>query len=181
MKSKIKISYPQTEYYLLNENLIEQLNVVIKEFVEYEKVLAKQGIHYTLEVIDEPHAYQDYISYVFYVSIYAGGAHPNSVVLTVNYDSRENKMITVNEIIKNDTILNNICTESRKQLQSNEIIGSDPTSMKLMIEGTAPVKNNYKNFSFEKEGIIFYFQQSQIAPYSSGIMKTVIPYHLFEQ
>lgn len=179
MLSKVRISYPRTEYVLLNQNLVEQLNMVIREFVEYEKVIAKQDLHYTLDIIDEQYQYEDYISYVFHISIYTGGAHPNSVILTVNYDRRGNQMITVNDIIKNSDILNKVCIESRRQLQLNEVIGKDQNSVKMLMEGTSPHLNNFKNFIFDKEGIIVYFQQNQVAPYSSEIFQVVLPYQLF--
>ncbi len=172
---RIKIDYPKTVYSLLNQNIVNQLNMVIQEFINYQKQLVQQDINYTLDILDEQHNYNDYISYVFYISINTGGAHPNQIITTLNYDRRKNKMITINDLNKND-ILNVICTESRKQLQKNENIASNPKSMQLMMEGTIPNKNNYKNFIFGEKGLIIFFQQYQLAPYSSGILQTTIPY-----
>lgn len=175
---RIKIDYPKTTYSLLNKNLVEQLNTVVQEFINYQKQLIQQDINYTLDIKEEQHSYKDYISYLFYITIYMGGAHPNKVVFTVNYDKRGNKIITVDDFVKAD-LLDHICKESRKQLQQNKAIMQNQQLMQMMLEGTNPDKNNFKNFIFTEEGLTIYFQQYQLAPYSSGIMQTTIPYHTF--
>ncbi len=178
---KVRITYPKTGYTLLNQNLIEQLNMVVQEFISYQKILAKQNICYTLHIKDEQYSYKDYISYVFYISIDTGGAHPNNIILTINYDRRNNEIITIDSMTKNnDHLLNDLCIESRKQLKSNKNIAQDQTSINMMLEGTKPEKNNFKNFIFGKDGLIVYFQQYQIAPYASGVFQTVIPYTILD-
>ena len=175
---RIKIDYPKTTYSLLNKNLVEQLNTVVQEFINYQKQLIQQDINYTLDIEEEQHTYKDYISYLFYITIYMGGAHPNRIVFTVNYDRRQNKMITVDDFVKAD-VLDHICNESRKQLQQNKMIMQNQALLQMMLEGTTPDKNNFKNFIFDENGITIYFQQYQLAPYSSGIMQVTIPYTSF--
>ena len=175
---RIKIDYPKTTYSLLNKNLVEQLNTVVQEFINYQKQLIQQDINYTLDIKEEKHNYKDYISYLFYITIYMGGSHPNKVIFTVNYDRRNNKMITIEDFVKAN-MLNHICTESRKQLQQNTAIMQNQVLMQSMLEGINPDKNNFKNFIFGEDGLTIYFQQYQLAPYSSGIMQTTIPYTSF--
>lgn len=181
MTSKIKIKYPKTGYTTLDQSLVEQLNLVVKEFIEYEKVIAGQDLDYSLDIIDEKHSYSDFISYVFYASIYTGGAHPNSVVFTTNFDSRQNKIITVDDLFKNETVLNNVCEECRKKLKHQKNIGKDESAVKIMMDATYPNKNNYKNFMIGQNGITIYFQQYQIAPYASGVFQVEVPFDLFEK
>lgn len=181
MTSKIKITYPKTGYNILDQNLVEQLNMVVKEFIEYEKVVAIQNLDYSLDIIDEQHSCKDYISYVFYASIYTGGAHPNSVVFTTNFDRMKNKMITVDELFNDEVILNNVCKECRRMLKQQKNIGKDENSIKLMMDATYPNKSNYKNFSIGENGVTIYFQQYQIAPYASGIFQVELPFDFFKK
>lgn len=181
MKNIIKITYPKTEYSVLNQKLIEKINIIIKEFVKYEQMVAKQDLSYTLDVVDESYDYNDYISYVLYTSIYTGGAHPNSVILTINYDRRNNQIITINDLIRDKQILENISIESQKQLKQNGSVGKDNYSQETLVEGTNPDINNFKNFIFVKEGIKIYFEPYQVAPYSSGILSVTIPYHFIQK
>lgn len=180
MKNIIRISYPRTEYPVLNQTLIEKINIIIQEFVKYEQTVIKQDLTYTLDIVDESYDYNDYISYVLYTSIYTGGAHPNNIIITINYDRRNNKIITINDLIRNQQILENISIESRKQLKQNEDIGKDKYSQEMLLAGTTPNIDNFKNFIFVKEGIKIYFEQYQVAPYSSGVLNVIIPYHFLK-
>ncbi len=179
MEEKVKISYPRTDYYLLNECIAQKLNQVMKDFIEYGKIIIKQDLNYTLDIMDEKKCYQDIISYIFYLTIYTGGAHPNNLVYTVNYDRRSNKIITINDLIKNKKILNSVCIESREQLKT--LINNDKNSIDMMLAGTTQNKSNFENFSFGETGITIYFQPYQIAPSTSGIYKIILPYSIFKE
>ena len=44
-------------------------------------------------------------------------------------------------------------------------------------EGTLPVKKNFQNFLFSKDGLIIYFPRYQIGPYYYGDKNILIPYN----
>ena len=46
----------------------------------------------------------------------------------------------------------------------------------MLLEGTSPKEENFKNFAFSKDGLILFFEQYQVAPYSEGSFRVVIPY-----
>lgn len=48
----------------------------------------------------------------------------------------------------------------------------------MLYEGTKPIKENFNNFIFSKNGLIIYFPQYQIAPYSQGEFNVIVPYNL---
>ena len=49
----------------------------------------------------------------------------------------------------------------------------------MLLEGTIPIINNFKNFVFS-DNIIIFFEEYQIAPYSSGIISLDIPYYMIK-
>ena len=46
----------------------------------------------------------------------------------------------------------------------------------MMYEGTKPIKDNFKNFVFTKDGILLLFNYYQVAPYSQGEFQIIVPY-----
>jgi hypothetical protein len=172
----LKVNYPTTTYYLLNQKIVNELNTIIYSFIDYQKELIKQDIFYKLNISYDNYTYQNKISYVFYITIESGSIRPNNSLFTINYDRYSNKIITIDDLINdNYNFLEKCCFYIR-----NKIITEDNTSDDLILEGTAPDKNNYNCFSFCDEGIIFYFQEYQIASNQNGIISILVPYNIIE-
>ena len=56
---------------------------------------------------------------------------------------------------------------------------SHPGSVSDMIEeGTVSDYPNYRNFYYNDRGLVFIFEQYQVAPYSSGIIEVIVPYSI---
>ena len=148
-KYKIKIYYPYTSYNTLNKEIDEKINTYVQQLKDVavnNKVQLNQ--YYTIDILYDSYSYQNYISYVFYVSIYTGGAHPNNTIWTITYDTNTDKIITIEELIeKNNNILNILSMESKNQLKKDK---------------------RFLNLIF--------FEQYQVAPYSYGKFEITIPY-----
>lgn len=173
MKNEINIEYPRTEYKILNQNIMNYINKNIYEFNKTSSIV-EQDFTYSLNIHYEEYLTKNYVSYVFYTSVYEGGAHPNNTIYTINYDKENNKIVTINDLIRtNPNILNLFSTKSREELLKKEEF-NDPNIKQMMIEGTKPISNNYKNFVFTKEGIMILFEQYQVAPYYMGEFKILI-------
>lgn len=178
-KYKIKIYYPYTPYNTLNKEIGEKISTYIQQLKDAainNKVQLNQ--YYTIDILYDSYCYQNYISYVFYISIYTGGAHPNNTIWTITYDTNSDKIITIKDLIeKNKNILNILSMESKHQLKKekrflnqNDIIDS------MLEEGTKPTNENFKNFAVSNNGLLIFFEQYQIAPYSFGQFEITIPY-----
>ena len=117
--------------------------------------------------------YNNYISYVFFIEYFIGGAHPNHLIWTVNYDIICDKFVTIDDLVKyNNNILNIFSKISRNELMHNK----DIVDISMLMEGTMPNTLNYSNFVFSNDGIIIYFSYYQVAPYSSGMFNVLINY-----
>ncbi|MBD9098123.1 DUF3298 domain-containing protein [bacterium] len=81
--------------------------------------------------------------------------------------------MTISDLIKKDPfILNYLSKETRSKLLNNKRI----VDRNMLLEGTKPVVDNYQVFAFTPRGILLFFPEYQIAPYSSGSFKILIPY-----
>jgi len=171
---KILIYYPITKYPTLNNNIKENILPYLKEFKSSLKYIPEQkNQYYSLIILYENYEYKNYISYVFRIEDYTGGAHPNHRMYTVVYDKEKNKVISIEDLIKyNNQILNIFSKISREKLKNNKRI----VSASMFFEGTRPKKENFINFAFTKDGILLFYPYYQIAPYSEGEFNVIIPY-----
>lgn len=170
----IKINYPLTGYKKLNEEITKIVNNYMKDF---KNNLPNKDIQvamkYTLIIDFKDFYYNDYVSFVFYIEYFTGGAHPNHEIVTINYDKRTNSFIKIENLLeKNKDILDIFSKISRINLINNPKI----TVTSMMYEGTKPIKDNFKNFVFTKDGILLLFNYYQVATYSQGEFQIIVPY-----
>lgn len=171
---KILVYYPETIYKKLNKEIKKQISSYVSEFKKSTKGSPlPENFQFSLTIFYETYEYDNYLSYVFHIEDETGGAHPNHRLKTIVYDTKNNKIVTLEDLIKyNKNILTILSKTSRKILKDNSQI----TNLSMLYEGTSPEKENFSNFVLTKDGLDIFFPRYQIAPYSSGTFKITIPY-----
>lgn len=173
MNNGIQVIYPRTKYSVLNEEIFLLIQKQISKFMNFAKEAIQESIIYTLDISHDEYSYQEYLSFVFYISSYTGGAHPEHIVECIVYDVKQNKIIHLSNLVEEKSdILEILSKESRKILAANTNI----QNLSMMMEGTKPTISNFSHFVFAPTGIMIFFPEYQVAPYSSGAFKVVIPY-----
>lgn len=177
-ETKIKIYFPNTNYKVLNKEIKK---VIYNNLSEFKTSLKEQNNlpyqYYTLFITYDEYMYQEYISIVFYIETFMGGAHPSHDIKTINYNIDKNKIITIEDIYeKNKNILNKFSIYSREKLLKEEKY-SDNNIKSMLLEGTKPTLDNFKNFSYTEDGFKIYFNYYQIAPYYYGSSVIAVPYN----
>ncbi len=126
-----------------------------------------------------------YVSFILKYGGYIGGAHGYQNIASFNYDVKNQKVVSLDDIFKdNHDFLNYLSKESRNIL-SNEfaLINEDEIgdSSKEAIEeyikninsiiekGTEPTVDNFSVFTFYQNKIKIYFKQYQVVPYAMGM------------
>lgn len=177
-ENTIKIVYPSTNYTKLNKRIKK---IITNQINDYTKItLNKEKTTYYLIINYKSYSYKTIISYIFFTESYFLGAHPIHEIWTVNYDYKDNKFITIDNIINNNQIiLNNIANYTYQNLSQKKIFQNE-TVLNMLKEGTKPRLNNYKHILFSKEGLIIYFDRYQIAPYYYGNYSITIPYNILK-
>jgi len=128
----------------------------------------------TFKIIYDPFEINsDFISIRFEISEYNGGAHPFTVSKTFNYDLKNNKIISLSDLFSSGYI-NSLSERSIQYLL--KINKEDGFSDEVAIrDGASAKEENYSSFTINKETIVFYFDEDQVAPYVSGRQEVVFP------
>ncbi len=176
----IEIYYPLSKYDKLNNSVnkyIEQyLNVLNEEVEEKKKNNVNQDIQYMLDINFNYYTYLNYISFVFYATVFNGGAHPNTYIHTIVYDKNNDNIIDIDTLIKKDkNVLDNMSKISYDELYDNERIKGMGT-YEMLEYGTKATKENFENFVLTADGVMIFFEKYQVAPYVSGEFTVTIPY-----
>lgn len=179
-KYKIKVYYPFTGYEKLNREIKKEIDNRVNNFrKEAMDHVAQKNQYYTLDITYDSYHYNEYISYVFHISTYLGGAHPGTIIWTVTYDKKNNQIVDINSLKnRNNDILDVMSAESEKRLMADKRLDAKNNKVveEMVLEGTRPTRENFKNFAFSADGLIIFFEQYQVAPYSYGEFHVVIPY-----
>lgn len=190
----IKVEYPQFKFNgstNLNKEISDLVNNKISQFKKdsQDNWTARRATATPDNPVPEnPEAPFDFIvtwtptqlnnNYLsFYIDIYyfTGGAHGASEIDAFNYDIAKKKEITISDFLNNspDALqkLSVLTAQNvNSQLTSTEMQIND-SLQQMITDGTAPTLDNYKNFNFNYNSLLIYFQQYQVAPGSSGQIK----------
>lgn len=188
------IKYPQffsDRYDLLTDklNLFYRTKALLYEKNNVRKLYQMSMADYEYSVknnfpIHQYEAYIDYfitynqncaISLYFDQYEYTGGAHGNTLRYSDTWNLPTSKRVELKSLFGNkkdykEYIIQNILKQIENEMNSGN---------KTYFDNYAElVRDNFKdnNFYLTKEGVVIYFQQYEIAPYSSGIPTFVIPY-----
>jgi len=177
---KIRAYYPYTSYEVLNQAIAKMIQ---KEITDFKKIgknqLPSPFQYYTLDIRYDSYTYQDYMSYVFYIFIDTAGAHPNTYIHTISYNRATNELVSINSLVQeNDSILEILSKESIARLREDKKFqGAEYENIQdMVLEGTRPTLENFRNFAFSKDGLIVFFENYQVAPYVYGSFEVTIPY-----
>ena len=134
---------------------------------EYE-----MSIGYKVETLND-----EFVSVNFGRSQYMGGAHPNHWSFTLNYDLKNNRILKLSDLFKeNSNYLAIISKTSIEQISKKQGRYAD---VDWIMRGASVDQKNFKKWSIVANGLKFNFDPYQVGPYASGSFETIIPYDQF--
>lgn len=186
-KVSINVTYPEFQ------KLPFRVNEDIKNFAEGEvanidslklaEIPTSYEASYFLKINYEiEQSNSDFLSLVFMVSVYTGGAHPNYYYKTFNYDAKTGEPVTLATLYPDSA---NPLAELRPKiktavyealsnlLRANSDIGADPESL-LFTSIEDQDAEVFQNFTFGSTYIKFFFSPYDIAPYAVGPIIAVV-------
>ncbi|MFA5747324.1 MAG: DUF3298 and DUF4163 domain-containing protein [Candidatus Paceibacterota bacterium] len=117
-----------------------------------------------------------YLSFVFDIYYFSGGAHGIDQIFAFNYDLANKKEIIISDLLGSTESLGKLSKMAQDQvsaqLQSNGM-EADGSIDQMIQEGTKPVSDNYRNFTFGSDKLTLYFEQYQAAPGAAGTITVV--------
>jgi len=110
------------------------------------------------------------VSILYSVTVYyAGAAHPNSYLVSFNYDIAQKRMLVLKDLFKPGVdyldLLSNFCSADLKKSLGESYFE----------EGTLPKDENFKNWSLQLDGLQIEFNPYQVGPYAVGPQKVMVP------
>ncbi len=119
---------------------------------------------------DTPYMDDDVASARLLLSHYTGGAHPNTIVYGLNYDSKTGAVYVLDDALRlTGLTLQQLSVESLRQL-------NEKAADEIQFPGGAePRVENYGAFVIGEDDVTFFFQQYQVAAYAAGILKVTVP------
>lgn len=105
---------------------------------------------------------------------YTGGAHGNTIRSSDTWNLQKGNEVTLSELFTINHYQKYIIQQIKEKIKADIQKGNNyyfEDYEKLVQDNF-----NIQNFYLSKEGIVLYFQQYDIAPYSSGILTFTIPF-----
>lgn len=189
----INVEYPRfdsTAYFFVNEDIEAFVSSTTNAFVLQAKEIMQwvketkitglgiEGgsslhIRYAVATTTRP-----YLAIRFDISEYAAGAaHPNTAVVTKNYDLSAKRRIELRDLfVENADYLSVIARSAKRELQKKFIADGLPPDAAWLEEGSEPKPENYETWLVAADGLHVIFGQYQVAPYAYGISEVRIPW-----
>ena len=121
-------------------------------------------------------ASNDIVSVVFDISNYTGGAHGAHYFRSVNYNPVTKAEITLADLFPGQTdYLQKISDFAKQDLTKQITERAGSTDGSWVDDGASPKPENYFVFLINKDNIIFYFPQYQVAAYALGDFQVIYP------
>ena len=110
-------------------------------------------------------------------SYYAGAAHPNTYLSSMNFNLANGEYINFSELFRSDLdylqYISDFCVFDLKAHGRENEIEFDDDWLKT---GAGPVEDNFKNYNITEKGLIITFNNYQVGPYVIGQQEVLIPY-----
>lgn len=167
---------PVTKINELNLEIEKNYNVIIdgfkKEILNLKQLENEKK--FTLNINFTNYEYENYISFIISFSYDLGGAHPDTDIITINYNKESNSFVNIDTLIsENENILDVFSNQSYEVLKNNKELLENEEILKKAI---SPNKENFEKFVFSKYGIILFFPNYTIASYDLGSFEVLIGY-----
>ena len=118
---------------------------------------------------DTPYQSSDYISLELSVDSYEGGAHPNGTVKTFVVDVKNQKILSLDDILISNTSLKDLSALAIADLKKRNVSDDD-----WITSGASGKTENYQAWYLSSNGLTILFSSYQVAPYAAGVQEVTI-------
>jgi hypothetical protein len=116
-----------------------------------------------------------YTTYVFSTYIYTGGAHGNQFRSTTTFD-KAGGLVTLDTLFTDVPAALEVISEYAKAQRAETEFNTD-----MWLSGLDPSVDVYNRYIVRDESLEFLFDPYEIAPYSSGLQKIIIPKSVYQE
>lgn len=128
------------------------------------------GQHTFSTTFDSAYVGPDIVSTELLISQYAGGAHPVTAAIGLNFYRQSGKELTFDDALSLTGLsLQQLAAKANAELAQK--LGSAYT----FPQGASAEQKNYQAFVVSADAVTFMFQEYQVAPYAAGIQSVRVP------
>jgi hypothetical protein len=166
----LKVMYPVYDNSILDSATAQFMDERITEFRKYagDDAISENWKNNMQISYQEFFSREGVVSIVFEIYQFTGGAHGNTFIQTLIFDSRQNKVLYLKDVLPRDKF-KNLQAFVRKQLHQH-LEATD------FIDDGTELWNDFSSFALTNEGLVFWFSPYQVAPYVYGIQKVEVPW-----
>ena len=166
----------------MNHSIVDHIQTVISDFKKgtVDSGAAKSTEESTLDInyqIEPAQSLKHILSIRLIEAIYeSGAAHAGNVIETMNLDTSTGEKIGLSAIfsVHPESYLKRLSDFTSAELKKK--LGNDAGTLENIQAGTAPTEENFGTYTITNTGIIFIFQEYQVAPYAAGAQEVLVPY-----
>jgi len=176
----IKIDYPVFSNPKINGDINATVEKAIKEIKAVQPKPKDYPVDYKNELVvtyEKPFISNRYISVYFEFMTYTGGAHPNTTVITKNYEAVTGRQLRLSDFCSTDPKSIVQIKKDIQQMLEKKLISGDEPDLKDQLKwiATGVKENDLSAFTFDASSITFYFQQYEVASYADGPQTVTFP------
>jgi len=185
---KFDVSYPKFSYEALDQPILSY----VKEMLEEEKTYAEElfsgkiegiekgsydeyefSISFEVSSITESFVSVEFLEYRYHV----GSAHGLHYSKTFNYDLKNNREITLKDVLNNDmSKVKELSKATYEKLVEDEImLPSDGDAAKMFAE------DDLSTFTLSEDSLVIHFQQYEVGSGADGIVKVPFTFQEIEE
>lgn len=174
----IKIDIPDSKDENIEKEIKEWVDARKTEFMQSidNELLKEKQMQYELVINYEQSEYNNIQSTHLVSYMYTGGNHYLRDDQSYYYDLVNNKEVVLTDFLKDKNNFKKIAQLSYFEVMEEIEKRKSNLDENWVKDGTEANIENYENFEFNEEGLNVLFPPYQVAPWSEGEIKVVIPY-----
>lgn len=173
----ISIKYPVTKSAVLNQAISDFITTQETDFKNNISGLSDiSSATGSLDISYKSYVSDRIVSLNFDINSDTGGAHGNLNTITFNYDKVLDKMLAIKDIFVAQSNYLAQLSSLAKPLIKSKLAQSQFQDEAWLEEGAGAKEENYQRFVFTKDGLTFFFDPYQVAPYAAGSQEITLPY-----
>lgn len=143
----------------------------VEWFTDLEVISPASATWFLYASYEEYRFSEDVVSFVYTVSDYTGGAHPNRYFQSFTFDLANADIVTLDDVLTDDALA------TISPLVQADLIAqqTDFADEEWITRGTGEEPANYSAFALSEDSLIFFFAPYQVAAYAAGDFSVSIP------
>jgi hypothetical protein len=160
----------------LPQSFVQTADVFVEEYQNFRDEMPEVGLGWYFDaMVDVTITSDTLISMSITRDEFTGGAHPNASRVYLNIDPRNGSKVTLDDVLK-PGYYNTLTQEGEKSFRQYHELADTASWQANYFE----FENNQfalnDNYGFTEDGVVFFYNSYEVAPYAVGPTEVLIPY-----